>query len=32
MCALGRRFTPGLDRDGVAATGTTPPIRVRFTR
>ena len=32
MCALGRRFTPGLDRDGVTATAITPPIRVRFTR
>ena len=31
-CALGRRFTPGLNREGVPTTSTTAPIRVRFTR
>jgi periplasmic protein TonB len=32
LCALGRRYTPGRDRSGVALTATTPPITVRFTR
>jgi protein TonB len=32
MCALGRRFTPGLDHAGQPTTSTTPPIKVRFTR
>ena len=32
LCALGRRYTPQLDREGHAITGTTPPIRVRFVR
>jgi protein TonB len=32
MCALGRRYTPGNDRAGQPITGTTPPIKVRFTR
>lgn len=32
ICALGRRYTPALDRTGQAMTGATPPIRVRFTR
>lgn len=32
QCALGRRYTAGLDRDGNATTATTPPIRVRFSR
>jgi protein TonB len=32
MCALGKRFQPGLDKDGNATTAQTPPIRVRFAR
>jgi periplasmic protein TonB len=32
MCALARRYTPGLDREGNPTTATTPPVRVRFTR
>lgn len=32
MCALGKRYTPGLDREGKPATGTLGPITVRFTR
>lgn len=32
QCALSRRYTAALDRDGNATTGTTPPIKVRFTR
>ena len=31
-CALSRRFTPALDRNGEPTSGTTPPIKVRFTR
>ena len=32
MCALGRRYTPGLDREGKPMVGTLGPINVRFTR
>ncbi|MEZ4302170.1 MAG: hypothetical protein R3B70_45000 [Polyangiaceae bacterium] len=32
LCALARRYTAGLDRDGNAATMSTPPIRVTFSR
>lgn len=32
ICALGRRYTPGFDRDGNPVAKTTPPIKVRFTR
>jgi protein TonB len=32
MCALRRRYTPGLDQDGRAITATLGPIRVGFTR
>lgn len=32
QCALGRRFSPGLDRAGQPTTSTSPPIKVRFTR
>jgi protein TonB len=32
MCALARRYTPGLDRDGKAVTKTMPPITVSFSR
>ena len=32
LCALGRRYTPALDRTGTPITSTTPPITVRFTR
>ena len=32
VCALSRRYQPGLDRTGAPMTVTTPPIRVRFTR
>ncbi len=32
MCALSKRYTPAWDRDGNAIMGTTPPIRVTFTR
>lgn len=32
MCALGRRYKPGLDRDGNPTTASSPPITVRFTR
>lgn len=32
ICALARRFSPGLDRTGQPTTSVTPPIRVRFTR
>lgn len=32
MCALGMRYTPGLDREGQSTVGTTPPINVTFTR
>ncbi|MFO0755361.1 MAG: energy transducer TonB [Byssovorax sp.] len=32
ICALGRRYQPALDRAGQPMTGTTPPIKVRFTR
>jgi protein TonB len=31
-CALGQRFSIGLDREGNPTTATTPPITVRFTR
>ena len=31
-CALSKRYTPGTDHDGNPTTGTTPPIRVTFTR
>lgn len=31
-CALGKRYTPGLDRDGNPTTSTTIPINVRFSR
>ncbi len=32
MCALARKYTPGKDREGNAATMSTPPIRVTFSR
>ncbi|HRI65049.1 MAG TPA: energy transducer TonB [Polyangium sp.] len=32
ICALARKFSPGLDKSGQPATMATPPIRVRFTR
>jgi periplasmic protein TonB len=32
MCALSRRYTPALDRNGTPITAATPPIRVLFTR
>lgn len=32
VCALSRRYTPQLDREGSPTLGTTPPINVRFTR
>lgn len=32
ICALGKRFSPALDRNGNPVSGTTPPIRVRFNR
>jgi len=32
LCALQRRYTPALDREGKPITATTPPIRVKFTR
>jgi protein TonB len=32
ICALGRRYTPGLDRDGNPTTSTMPPISVSFVR
>jgi protein TonB len=32
ICALGRKYTPGLDRDGNPVSKQTPPITVRFTR
>jgi protein TonB len=32
ICALGKRYQPGLDREGNPTTSTTPPITVRFTR
>jgi protein TonB len=32
QCAFGRRYQPGLDRDGAPTKATTPPIRVRFSR
>jgi protein TonB len=32
MCALSKRYTPAWDHDGNAIMGTTPPIRVTFTR
>jgi periplasmic protein TonB len=31
-CAMGQRYLPALDRNGVPVTATTPPITVRFTR
>lgn len=32
ICALGKRYTPGLDRGGAPITQTTPPIRISFVR
>ena len=32
LCALSKRYTSALNRDGKAIVGTTPPIRVTFTR
>jgi protein TonB len=32
LCALGRRFSPALDRAGQPITSTSAPIKVRFTR
>lgn len=32
LCALGRRYSPALDRAGQPITSTSPPIKVRFTR
>jgi protein TonB len=32
MCALSRRYSPALDRNGSPTASTTPPINVRFTR
>jgi len=32
LCALSKRYTTALDRDGNPMVGTTPPIRVTFTR
>ena len=32
LCALSKRYAAALDRDGNAIMGTTPPIRVTFTR
>ncbi len=32
VCALAKRYAPGLDREGNPTTATTPPIAVRFTR
>ncbi|AKT40890.1 energy transducer TonB [Chondromyces crocatus] len=32
MCALGKRYQSGLDREGKPTTGTLGPITVRFTR
>lgn len=32
LCALGRRYTPPLDRTGTPILGVTPPINIRFTR
>ena len=32
MCALARKYSPGLDRDGKPTTVSTPPIRVTFSR
>ncbi len=32
MCALARRYNPGLDADGNPVTKSTPPIRVTFSR
>ena len=32
ICALARRFSPGLDKTGQPTMSVTPPIRVRFTR
>jgi periplasmic protein TonB len=32
MCALSKKYTPAMDRDGTPAVGTTPPIHVTFTR
>lgn len=32
MCALSKRYTPALNRKGKAIVGTTPPVRVTFTR
>jgi protein TonB len=32
LCALSQRYQPAVDRDGQPAVGTTPPIKVTFTR
>jgi protein TonB len=32
QCALGRRYSPALDRAGQPITSSSPPIKVRFTR
>jgi protein TonB len=32
ICALGRRYTPGLDKMGTPITATMPPVKVRFSR
>lgn len=32
MCALSKKYSPAMDRDGNPAVGTTPPIHVTFTR
>lgn len=32
ICALGKRYTPGLDKTGAVTTSTMPPVKVRFSR
>jgi protein TonB len=32
LCAMSRRYTPGLDKTGAPTTMSTPPINVRFSR
>jgi protein TonB len=32
ICALGKRYTPGLDKVGSPTTSTMPPVKVRFSR
>jgi protein TonB len=32
MCALSRRYSPALDRNGAPTTQASPPIRIRFNR